>query len=450
MLDQRYCTRGAFAGGTVLDMVKLKELVVILELHNQGLNISAIAQRTGMDRKTVRKYVLGGLQVPRGKTRIKRLKVMQPFERYVRERLMQWPELSCTRLFREIKQMGYAGQLTALKDFVRTIRPKAIAPYEDRFETAPGQQAQVDFAQFRTVFTDNADRTQTIWLFSMVLGHSRYLWGQFEPTQDLTTVVRCHELAFEHFGGTPRQILYDRMKTAVLGDHLDGKHIVYNDKLLALAKHYGFEPKACRAYRAKTKGKVERPFRYVRADFFMGRSFANLADLNRQWRHWLDSVAHQRVHGTTDQVVNEHFAQERQALQSLPVARIDLVLQLHRRASRDGFVSVEGNYYSVPNGARAEYFEVQMTAHHVRILQGQLCVATHPLLTGHHERSLLPGHRAKVLAKQPLPEAAGVWPMTMAGHRIVPRDLETYASIGAQLSKAASSTVKGQLPRTSV
>ena len=116
----------------------------------------------------------------------------------------------------------------------------------------------------------------------------------------------------------PREILYDRMKSAVLGEGED-QHIVYNASLLALAKHYGFAPRACKAYRAKTKGKVERPFRYIRQDFFLGAHFANLEDLNRQLERWLNDVANARVHATTDRVVAEHFAQERASLAALPL-----------------------------------------------------------------------------------------------------------------------------------
>ena len=118
------------------------------------------------------------------------------------------------------------------------------------------------------------------------------------------TPLRCHIQAFAALGGVPIEILYDRMKTAVTGED-DGGHIVYNRSLLALAQHYRFQPRACRPYPAKTKGKVERPFSYIRQDFFLGRSFRNLDDLNAQLIGWLDTVANARVHGTTQCVVAE-------------------------------------------------------------------------------------------------------------------------------------------------
>jgi transposase len=134
--------------------------------------------------------------------------------------------------------------------------------------------------------------------------------------QDLQSVLRCHIAALEAIGGAPRTIPYDRMKTAVIGEGGDGL-VVYNRALVDLARHYAFQPRVCRPYRAKTKGKVERPFRYIREDFFLGGVFRNLEDLNDQLRHWLDIVANPRVHATTQRVVNEAFAEEQASLQPL-------------------------------------------------------------------------------------------------------------------------------------
>ena len=120
------------------------------------------------------------------------------------------------------------------------------------------------------------------------------------------------------------------MKTAVTGEDGHG-HIVYNRSLLALAQHYRFHPRACRPYRAKTKGKVERPFSYIRQDFFLARTFRNLEDLNTQLQDWLASVANVRQHGTTQRIVAEAFAAERPELQPLPATSFDALLKLERR-----------------------------------------------------------------------------------------------------------------------
>ena len=147
----------------------------------------------------------------------------------------------------------------------------------------------------------------------MVLGYSRLIWARFVLHQDLQSVLRCHIAAFAAIGGAPKTILYDRMKTAVIGEDADGL-VIYNRALVDLARHYGFQPRACRPYRPKTKGKVERPFRYIREDFFLGGAFRNLEDLNDQLRRWLDTVANPRVHATTNRVVNEAFAEEKASL----------------------------------------------------------------------------------------------------------------------------------------
>jgi transposase len=132
---------------------------LILDLHRQGLSLAAIARRTGMDRSTVAKYVKRGLEPPCYGPRHPRPTVITPVEDYLRERLAAFPELNGSRLFREIQERGYTGSYTALKGFLRTIRPAAPPPFERRFETAPGQQAQVDFAHFRTTFTYGATIT---------------------------------------------------------------------------------------------------------------------------------------------------------------------------------------------------------------------------------------------------------------------------------------------------
>lgn len=343
------------------------------------------------------------------------------------------------RLLREVRERGYSGGITQLNDFLRAVRPPVVTPFEVRFETPAGRQAQVDFAHFVVEFTEQPGVQHRVWLFAMVLGHSRYLWGQYVLHQDLGTVLRCHMLAFEHFGGTPHEILYDRMKTAVLGEALDDTGIVYNAKLIGLGAHYGFKPRACKAYRAKTKGKIERPFRYVRANFFMARRFANLEDLNGQLRVWLDTVANARQHGSTGRVVAEHFATERASLKALPAGRFDAVLRTERRVSHEGMVSVGGNLYSVPDGTIKRVLEVETTAECVRIHDGHRLVAVHTLLHGRRQRSVLPGHRQPRRSNPP-PEVDRPLPVQPPGHSVARRTLEVYVAVAERLGAASRAT----------
>jgi transposase len=414
-------------------VIRLGELVMILDLHRQGLSVSAIARQLERDRKTVRKYIERGLQAPAYGPRQPRASVVTPFEPYLRERIAAFPELTGSRLLREIKELGYSGGYTAVKDFLRIVRPRALQAFERRFETPPGKQAQVDFAFFRTVFTDQPGAERIIWLFSLVLGHSRMMWGRFVAHQDLQTVLRCHIAAFEALGGVPAEILYDRMKTAVLGE-VDDQGIAYNRKLLDLAAHYRFLPKACRPYRAKTKGKVERPFRYVREDFFLGRSFRNLDDLNAQFRHWLDTVANPRRHATTGRIVRTHFAEEKPYLKALPAVPFNLVLMLDRRVTREGMVSVGGNLYSVPDCTRRRVVEVHTLANEIRILEDDKLIAVHPVLEGRGQRRIASGHRTAPPPANSTTEREAPPLTAPAGSIIAPRSLAFYDAVARRLA----------------
>lgn len=407
---------------------------MILELHRQGVAVSAIARRVGLDRKTVRRYIARGLEPPVYGPRKPRTTQLLRFERYLRERVATFPQLTGRRLHRELRDLGYTGGYTILTDFLRDIRPTGAPPFEVRFETPPGRQAQVDFAHFRTVFTDEPGVERIIWLFSLVLGHSRMLWGRFVLHQDLPTLLRCHAAAFETLGGVPEQILYDRMRTVFDREDPEAGHIVYNRTLLEFARHYGYLPKACKPYRAKTKGKVERPFRYIREDFFLGRGFRNLDDLNTQFRQWLDQVANVRVHATTRRVVAEHFAEERLKLQPLPAGPFQAVLRLERRITRDGMVSVGGNLYSVPNTARRRAVEVHSTANEVRILEAGQVIAVHPVLDGRGQRRIIAGHRTLPPPANSKTPRNGTPGTARGGEVVALRPLAFYDAVGKRLA----------------
>lgn len=414
-------------------MVRLGELMMILELHRQGVPITAIARRTGRDPKTIRKYIERGIEAPvYGPRSVGRPSKLAPYLDYLRERIAAFPDLSAVRLTREIREMGYEGAYTAVKRFLAAIRPdQQPRPFEVRFETPAGVQAQVDFARFVVTFDDEPATSRIVWLFSLVLGHSRFLFARYVLHQDLQTLLRCHIQAFEALDGVPIEILYDRMKTAVTGEDDQG-HIIYNRALLALARHYRFQPRACRPYRAKTKGKVERPFSYIRQDFFLGRRFRNLEDLNAQLIEWLDTVANVRVHGTTQRIVAEAFADERPELQRLPEHRFDAVLKLERRVSHDGFVAIGGNYYSVPDRTR-RVVEVQQLPDLIRILDLGTVVAEHPVLEGRKQYRIDRSHRTGGSGKR-RPHGSAAMTIGRIGDHVPLRSLDIYQAIGAQLA----------------
>ena len=409
------------------------------QLKDQGLTVSAIARRTGLDRKTVRKYLEQGLSAPTYGPRAPRPQRVDPYRPYLRQRIEAVPEIRATRLLREIRELGYSGGYTRLTDYLREIRPPKEHGFEHRFETDAGEQAQVDFAQFKTVFSDEPERMRVVWLFSLVLGFSRYLFGQFVLGQCLAVVLRCHLRAFAELGGVPREILYDRMKTAVLGED-EERNVIYHPKLIELAEHYDFRARACAAYRAKTKGKVERPFSYVREDFFLGSQFRNLDDLNAQFQRWREGVANPRRHGTTRRIVAEAFDEERPLLKPLPAVPFNTVLSLQRRVSRDGMVCVQGNAYSVPDTTRRRIVEVHTLAEEIRIYDGDRLIAVHPVLEGRGERQVAPGHR-----RWPPPpsgqrrRSTSTICLTPAGQTVNRRELVVYDTIGRALAQESRS-----------
>lgn len=401
----------------------LREIVLIHDLKRQGLSITAIARQVGCDRKTVRKYLDEGLEAPVYGPREPRESVLTPFERYLRERVAEFPELSGRRLFREIRELGYEGSYSTLKPFLREVRPPRRTQFERRFETLPGKQAQVDFAEFSVEFADEPGVTRKVWLFSMVLGHSRWLWGRFVSGQNLHAVMRCHIAAFAAMGGAPEEILYDRMKTAVIGEDEAGV-VTYNASLVALLNHYGAVPRACRPYRACTKGKVERPFRYIRQDFFLARTFRNIDDLNTQFETWRTEIANPRIHATTGRVVDDAFAEEREHLKPSPAMPYSAVLTVERRVSHEGMVSVDGNFYSVPDTTRKRVVEVQNHTQEVRIFEAGTLIACHPVLEGKHRRRVDPAHR-----KAPPPRRSASPAPTVQR-----RSLAFYDAVGRRLA----------------
>lgn len=188
-------------------MVTLGDVVMILDLAREGLSISAIARRTGLDRKTIRRCIERGLEVPTYTPRPPRQTLLGSYEAYLRERVTAFPDLTGSRLLRGIRELGYEGGYPAVTSFLLEVRPEPDKGFERRFETPPGKQAQVDFAYVKTTFTDEPGVERIVRLFSMVLGHSRMMWARFVARQDLQTVLRCHVAAFEAFGGVPEQIL---------------------------------------------------------------------------------------------------------------------------------------------------------------------------------------------------------------------------------------------------
>ena len=228
---------------------------VLLRHHLvQGLTKAVIAERLGINRRTINRWISKGdldrdvdATVPRYGPRPAVPTKLDPFKPIIETRLKALPELSAVRLLEEIRAAGYTGGYTQLKEYVRKIRPRETEAVV-RFETPPGHQAQVDFADFRLPWGKR-------YALLVVLGYSRLLWLHFFARKDMVALLAGLEQAFAFFGGVPRELLFDQMHSVITKDErLDGRRLVHNAEFLRFSAHWSFTPRACRPYRAKTKG----------------------------------------------------------------------------------------------------------------------------------------------------------------------------------------------------
>ena len=287
-----------------------ERLVLLKHLLDRGLSKAAIARELDVSRRSVHHWIATGqlerdLTTPGPRVRVGAPTKLAPYHAIITTRLETYPALSAVRLFDEVRAAGYAGGISQLRAFVAATRPEPEPVV--RFETPPGHQAQVDFAECRFPWGKR-------FALLVVLGYSRLLWLRFYPRQTQAVVQDGLAAAFAYFGGVPRELLFDQMKAVVVADHRPvGGTLLENAEFLRFAAHWGFRIRACRPYRAQTKGKVERPVGYVRGNLLYGREFLGDADLAAQTDHWLEHTANARVHGTTGEVPRVRFERDERA-----------------------------------------------------------------------------------------------------------------------------------------
>ena len=362
------------------------------ELHRlkaAGMTVSGIARATGLDRKTVR----GCLRQVRWQAYRRargRESLIAPHRGWLVERAAQ-VGYSARILYQELcAQRGFEGGYGTVRDAVRPLRTEAAAGLltQRRFETEPGEQAQADWGESRVCFGAQLIKVH---IFVMTLGFSRRAWAEGYEHERMESLLSAHEHAFEHFGGVTREILYDRMRTVVAGT-VEGRPR-WNPTFEAFARHWGFEPRACRPYRAQTKGKVESGVKYVKRNFLPGRVFRDLADFNEQLAAWQAGIADVRIHGTTHERPIERFAREANALTPLAgCAGFLAAMPRSRVVAEDWLVSIDTNRYSVPWRLIGATVEVLRVGGHWQIRHRGELVAEHPVLPGRHALSVMPEH----------------------------------------------------------
>jgi transposase InsO family protein len=290
--------------------------------------------------------------------------------------------------------MGYTGLLPTLRRFLATLQHATTAHRRltVRFETPPGQQAQADWA-YAGKLDDASGQPRSVYIFTFVLGYSRMLFVRFTTSMNLATLIDCHQQAFVYLGGWPRVILYDNMKQVKLGP---GR---WNETFLDFARHYGFTPKTHRAYRPRTKGKVERMVDYIKDNLLMVRTFADLDNLNGQGRGWLDQTANVRVHSTTQQRPVDLWLQEGLT----PVGSVTeyrFLDPVRRTVSFEAMVHYQGSRYSVPPAYAGQVVEVASCG-------GQIVIRTADTVIAEHRQAARPGQC--IVAREHLAE---LWKIT--------------------------------------
>lgn len=324
-------------------MISTEAFMDILAFHRQGHSERWIAKKLGIHRNTVKKYITNKKR-PKYRKKKRRESILSPYHQIIRDWLDQ-DDFRATWIFDKLKELGYGGGYDTVRYFVRDVKKQKAQTAYIRFETEPGRQAQMDWADFKVCNRDGS--SFFVYLFVLVLGFSRAMYGWFVDRCTLEAFMDSHIGAFRYLGGVPAEILYDNMRHVITITKSGQRH--FNLEFVDFAAHYGFTPEPCPPYSPWVKGKVERPIDYIRERFWRGYHFESIQKANADLRHWLDTVANLRIHGTHRQPVHQRFEQEKPFLGPLPAGDYDTSIKVFRKVYKDCLVSYETNRYILPH-----------------------------------------------------------------------------------------------------
>jgi transposase len=384
----------------------------VLRLHYvDGLGIRAIARRLRMARKTVRR-MLGTGTVQRVRQRHEqRASLLDAHEAFIRSELERYPELRAPTMLERLRERGYTGGISILRDRMRALRPTALGEAFLTQSFAPGQVAMVDWAHIGFVLPGVPRRVSA---FVMVLGYSRMLYLEYTLSQRFGTFIRCMERALGFFGGVTLCDVFDNMKT-VVKEHPPAGPVVFNPQMLSYAAARGFALHACNPRRGNEKGLVERPISFMRRRFLPGRRFADLADLNRQARTWRDTYANPREHEITGKVPALVFEHEEKAhLAAIKQGPFDARDQDSATVDKTFRVRFDRNRYSVPWRFVGQHVTLRADDTHVDIFLGPRRIARHLRCWSIREDIEDPEHRRGLKEHKPK-AAADRLPHALAG-----------------------------------
>jgi len=334
----------------------LRQIATALHLHHR-----TVATWASMLRYEARKTVL-------------RPSLLDPFKGQV-TRLLDAHPFSAQQVFQRLREDGYAGGYTTVKDYVRRIRPKH-RPAFLKLMFAPGEAAQVDWGSWGTIGVGKTRRQLSF--FVMVLCYSRRMYLEFFVSQTMEHFLAAHEHAFAAFGAVPARIMIDNLKTGVL-EHLAGCAPIFNKRYLDYSKHCGFTISACNVASGNEKGRVENAVGYVKKNFLNGLELTDFNAVNPAAQLWLDSVANVRIHGETRERPIDRFEQEKAHLHPCNPATYDIARISTARVSKQFRVAFDANHYSVP----VHYVGIVVT---LKAYPDRLCIYHAEQLIARHQR----------------------------------------------------------------
>jgi transposase len=378
---------GVFVQEKLMALSKQRETDILRYYFAEQWRIGTIARQLGLHHSTVERVIAqAGIPKPE---RTSAPSIIDPYLPFIVETLQQYPSLSACRVYQMAVERGYPGGSSHFRQHVAQLRPKKLPEAFLRLKTLPAEQGQVDWGHFGHLPVGRAKRQ--LMAFVMVLSHSRRIFVQFFLNARTGPFLQGHVNAFEQWQGVPRILLYDNLKSAVLSRQ--GRAIEFNPTLLELAAHYRFEPRPVAVARGNEKGRVERAIRYIRDNFFAGRTWSDLDDLNAQALAWSQGLAMDRpCPEDTGQTVRQVFEQEQGQLIALPDNPFPAEEKLAVSVGKTPFVRFDLNDYSVPHPYVRHNLTVLADEQQVRIINEHQTVAIHPRHYGKGEQIVQDAH----------------------------------------------------------
>ena len=339
---------------------------------NRRLGVPQIARELALDERTISRWLNAD------KYRQREIAPRPSKLDAYKAQIVRWLEThpyTATQIYLRLRESGYSGGITIVKDYVHHVRPRRAQAFLS-LSFAPGECAQVDWGQFGSIHVGNTRRRLSF--FCMVLCYSRMLYVEFTLSETMEHFLSCHANAFAFFGGVPAKIMVDNLKSAVLRRVL-GQEPVFNPRYKDFADHHGFKIVPCGVGQPQEKGRVENAVGYVKKNFLSGSELSDFKLLAPGVRQWLDGVANVRLHGTTNLKPAELFLKEKPALKALTLLPYDVGVTHAVRANSQFRVTLDTNAYSVP----AEYASSRLT---LKVYPDHLCVYDQDKLLARHAR----------------------------------------------------------------